>query len=85
MTKTHLGYTLIISTLDTKGKETLYLKDRIQNLGLTPLLMDISMRKGTAASFRTDISPDRVASVGGSSFEAMPEGPVFPRLYPHAV
>ena len=35
---------LIISTLDTKGEETLYLRDKIASLGMKPLLMDISMR-----------------------------------------
>ena len=35
---------LIISTLDTKGAETLYLRDKIRSLGVQPLLMDLSMR-----------------------------------------
>ena len=57
---------LIISTLDTKGAETLYLRNKIASLGLIPLLMDISMRgdKRSAA----DITPDRIAAAGGSSY-----------------
>jgi uncharacterized protein (UPF0261 family) len=58
---------LIISTLDTKGEETLYLRDKIEELGLKPLLMDISMRGGQSS--QADITPDRIAAAGGSSFE----------------
>lgn len=58
---------LIISTLDTKGEETYYLRDRLESLGLKPLLMDISMR-GEGPT-RADIGPDRVAEAGGSSVE----------------
>ncbi len=58
---------LIISTLDTKGAETLYLRDKIKSLGVNPLLMDISMRgKGDSPA---DISPARVAEAGGSSLD----------------
>lgn len=58
---------LIISTLDTKGVETLYLRDKIASLGIKPLLMDISMRgKGESPA---DITPAQVAHAGGSSLE----------------
>ncbi len=58
---------LIISTLDTKGVETYYLRDKIASLGVTPLLMDISMRsKGATAA---DISPAQVAEAGGSTLQ----------------
>ena len=63
MTKT----ILIISTLNTKGEETFYLRDRIEEHGLKTLLMDISMR-GDENS-QADITPDQVAAAGGSSFE----------------
>ncbi len=58
---------LIIATLDTKGVETLYLRDKIKSLGVNPLLMDISMR-GKGAS-PADITPAQVAEAGGSSLE----------------
>jgi uncharacterized protein (UPF0261 family) len=58
---------LIISTLNTKSEETFYLRDKIEELGLKPLLMDISMR-GDPDS-KADITPDRVAAAGDSSFE----------------
>ena len=40
---------LIISTLNTKREETLYLKEQVESLGLKAMLMDISMR-GDGAS-----------------------------------
>ncbi len=62
-----MKYIVIVSTLDTKGTETFYLKDRIKELGREPIVLDLSMRpaKGPFA----DISPQRVAEAGGSSFE----------------
>ena len=58
---------LIVSTLDTKEAETLYLRDQLQELGLTPLLLDVSMRG--VEGCRADIAPDQVASAGGGNFE----------------
>jgi len=60
---------LMISTLDTKGVETYYLRDKLESLGLKTLLMDISMR-GEGPT-RADITPDQVAAAGGSSVEAI--------------
>jgi len=60
---------LIISTLDTKEEEATYLKERIQTLGLKPLIMDISMRgKGQS---KADITPAQVAAAGDSSLEGI--------------
>ena len=58
---------LIISTLDTKEEETIYLSKRIQALGLKPLLMDIAMR-GNGSS-KADITPAQVATAGDSSLK----------------
>ncbi|MBW2093841.1 MAG: Tm-1-like ATP-binding domain-containing protein [Deltaproteobacteria bacterium] len=58
---------LVISTLDTKGRETLYLKEKIEALGVDTLLMDISMRSNGPSP--ADISPDEVVTAGGSSLE----------------
>ncbi len=58
---------LIISTLDTKGEETLYLRDKVASLGMKPILMDISMRgKGPSPA---EIIPAMVAEAGGSTIE----------------
>ena len=66
---------LIISTMDTKGEETLYLKDKIEALGLKTLLMDIAMRGEVSYNHQSSIinhqliTPDKVASAGGSTLE----------------
>jgi uncharacterized protein (UPF0261 family) len=58
---------LIISTLDTKGQETLYLKDKLSAIGLAPILMDISGRGSDIAEI--DIPAALVAESGGGNFE----------------
>ncbi|MGC8491996.1 MAG: Tm-1-like ATP-binding domain-containing protein [Syntrophobacteraceae bacterium] len=58
---------LIIATLDTKGMETLYMRSVLEALGLTPILMDISMRGGEDSP--AQITPAQVAAAGGSSME----------------
>mgnify|MGYP001819521130 FL=1 len=60
---------LVISTLDTKGQETLYLKDKLKTIGLAPILMDISGRGSDIAGI--DIHAARVAEAGGGAFEEM--------------
>ncbi|HOJ71049.1 MAG TPA: Tm-1-like ATP-binding domain-containing protein [Syntrophorhabdaceae bacterium] len=60
---------LVISTLDTKGVETFYLRDKIRQLGKTPVVIDISMRQ--AEGFRADVTPEEVAKAGGSTYEAI--------------
>jgi len=58
---------LVISTLDTKGQETLYLKDKLSAIGLKPILMDISGHGSDITGI--DITAARVAEAGGGSFE----------------
>jgi uncharacterized protein (UPF0261 family) len=58
---------LIISTLDTKRDETRYLKYKFKDIGVLPLLMDLSMR-GKEKS-RAELTPSQVASAGGSTIE----------------
>ena len=58
---------LIISTLDTKGEETFYLKDKIDSLGIHSLIMDLSMRGSETSP--AEITPAMVASAGGSSLK----------------
>ncbi len=60
---------LVISTLDTKGQETLYLRDKLRAIGLAPILMDISGRGSDIADI--DIPAARVAEAGGGSFDEM--------------
>jgi uncharacterized protein (UPF0261 family) len=58
---------LIVSTLDTKANETLYLARKTESLGLRPLLMDLSM-KG-ASSVKADITPDEIAKAAGVTID----------------
>lgn len=58
---------LIVSTLDTKGVETFYLRDKIKELGKLPVILDMSMR--LAEDMKADIPPQEVAKAGGSNFE----------------
>lgn len=59
---------LILATLDTKGEETLYLRDKIKELGKRALVLDMSMRDGIYCK-EADISTEEVAKAGGSTFE----------------
>ncbi|MEW5908841.1 MAG: Tm-1-like ATP-binding domain-containing protein [Thermodesulfobacteriota bacterium] len=58
---------LVVSTLDTKGEETDYLKKELLALGVSPVIMDISM--GGRGAFQADIPAEMVAEAGGSSFD----------------
>lgn len=60
---------LILSTLDTKSAETLYLKQKVSAVGLQTLVMDLSMRSDSP--WPADITPAQVAAAGGSSLEAI--------------
>jgi len=60
---------LVISTLDTKGQETLYLKDKLSAIGLAPVVMDISGRGSDIAGI--EVPAARVAEAGGGDFEEM--------------
>jgi uncharacterized protein (UPF0261 family) len=60
---------LVISTLDTKGQETLYLKDKLRTIGLSPILMDISGRGSNIDGI--DVPAARVAEAGGGNFDEM--------------
>jgi uncharacterized protein (UPF0261 family) len=60
---------LLISTLDTKAQETLYLKEKIEVIGARPVLMDLSMGTPDAGIPPADITSDDVARAGGSTIE----------------
>jgi uncharacterized protein (UPF0261 family) len=57
---------LLISTLDTKGPETLFLRDRIRERGGHPVILDMSM---SGDSSEADIPPAEVAAAAGASIE----------------
>jgi len=58
---------VILSTLDTKGKEAQYLKDLIEARGFKTLLMDTSI--GGEATIPPDISSAEVADAGGGDIQ----------------
>jgi uncharacterized protein (UPF0261 family) len=57
---------LLLSTLDTKGPETVYLKDRIRDRGGNPIILDMSMSGETSGA---DISPAQVARAADTNIE----------------
>ena len=57
---------LLIATMDTKGKEALYLRDKIKTLGQAPMVMDLSMKGGEGRGL-AEIPAYKVAKAGGSS------------------
>ncbi len=59
---------LVIGTLDTKGKELLYLRGRIEAEGARALLVDVSC-KSQKTEFRSDVSCSTVAKEIGKEFE----------------
>ncbi len=58
---------LIISTLNTKGEETKYLKEKIESFGVSTIVMDLSMKEGSP--WKAEIPPEKVAEAGGSKWE----------------
>lgn len=57
---------LLVSTLDTKGPETLYLRDRIKDKGGNPVVLDLSMSGDSPGA---DITPAEVAEAAGAKIE----------------
>jgi uncharacterized protein (UPF0261 family) len=61
---------VIIGTLDTKGPEILYLRDRIQALGLDTIVIDSGIL-GEPIDIVPDISRDEAATYAGTTIEAL--------------
>jgi uncharacterized protein (UPF0261 family) len=61
---------LVIGTLDTKGPETRYLKERIEALGCRTLVLDSGIL-GEADGIAADFSRQRVAVAAGSTIEQL--------------
>ena len=57
------GAIALIATLDTKGPEVKYLKDRIEEKGGAVRIVDTGMR-GTPQAVRADVSREEVAARG---------------------
>jgi uncharacterized protein (UPF0261 family) len=60
---------VILGTVDTKGDQLRFLKERIASRGLDPILMDLSM--GGHPGFQADITPLEIAGLAGKSLEEL--------------
>ena len=61
---------VIIGTLDTKGPEIAYLRDRLQDLGLNTIVVDSGIL-GEPLDIVPDISHAEAATYGGTTIEAL--------------
>src|SRR5215207_10589418 len=61
---------LLIGTLDTKGPETSYLRDRVRELGCETLVLDSGIL-GEAVGIEADFSRSQVAVAAGSTIDAL--------------
>ena len=59
----------LIGTLDTKGEEFSFLRERIENAGLRTLMIDVGVLGNTA--FEADISQAEVAAAGNENLAAL--------------
>jgi uncharacterized protein (UPF0261 family) len=60
---------VILGTVDTKGEQLRFLKERIASRGLDPILMDLSM--GGHPGFQADITPQEIAGLTGKNLEEL--------------
>ncbi|NIN67715.1 MAG: UPF0261 family protein [Anaerolineae bacterium] len=60
---------VVVSTLDTKGEETSYLKELIEKRGHRAILVDVGM--GAEPDLTPDITSDEVARAGGGDIKKM--------------
>jgi uncharacterized protein (UPF0261 family) len=60
---------VIIGTVDTKGDQLRFLKERIESRGHEAILMDISM--GGDPSYKADITSEEIAGLAGKDIEAI--------------
>jgi uncharacterized protein (UPF0261 family) len=58
---------VILGTLDTKGEQILFLKDRVTKRGHKAIVVDLSM--GDTPLFQADIPPREIAQAEGKSIE----------------
>lgn len=60
---------VILGTLDTKGEQVLYLKERIEARGYRPILIDLST--GSEPPWKADITAAEIASLSGMQIEEL--------------
>lgn len=67
---TRRPHVVVIGTLDTKGAEIAYVRDRIRQLAAEPLIVDSGIL-GEAAGCQADVRREQVAEEAGSSLDAV--------------
>ncbi len=60
---------LVLGTMDTKGEQLHYLRERIKGRGHQVILMDLSM--GGDSSFEVDITPEEIVRLVGKNLEEL--------------
>ncbi len=60
-------YVVVIGTLDTKGKQLLFLKQQIERRHCSVIVIDVSM--GGEPLFEADVGPAEIARLGGGTIE----------------
>jgi uncharacterized protein (UPF0261 family) len=60
---------VVLGTMDTKGEQLQFLKDKISSRGHDVIIMDLSM--GGRSRFQADISPDEIAGLMGRKVEEL--------------
>lgn len=60
---------VILGTMDTKGEQLQFLKEKIAAHGHDPILMDLSM--GGRSRFQADVSSVEISRLGGNNFEEL--------------
>jgi uncharacterized protein (UPF0261 family) len=58
---------IVMGTLDTKGEEILFLKQRLEQKHCPVIVIDVSM--GSQPPSKADIGPEEIARLGGSTIE----------------
>jgi uncharacterized protein (UPF0261 family) len=58
---------VVMGTLDTKGEEILFLKQQIERKQCAVIVIDVSM--GGRPSSKSDVGPEEIARLGGSTIE----------------
>src|SRR5699024_9927552 len=64
-----MGSVAIVATLDTKGREVAYLRDRLQQLGIDTLVIDSGIL-GEPVGIEPDVSRSELAERGGTTLAA---------------
>jgi uncharacterized protein (UPF0261 family) len=60
---------VILGTLDTKGEQLRFLREKIASRGHEPILMDLSM--GGFPGFEADVTPEEIARLVGKNLEEL--------------